>query len=72
MGVAGTLLNGVTGHFQEHHLHSSEMIRAELFVLAVSSRYDTYLLFKFICGSNKLNRLFLIPYLDRIMICFQK
>ena len=38
MGVAGTLLNGVTGHFQEHHLHSSEMIRAELFVLAITGK----------------------------------
>ena len=38
MGVADTLLNGVMGHFQEHHLHSSETIRAELFVLAITGK----------------------------------
>lgn len=37
-GVADTLLNGVTGHFQECHLQSSGTIRAELFVLAITGK----------------------------------
>ena len=64
MGVADTLLNGVTGHFQECHLRSSETIRAELFVLAITGKTGIdgsvfrvrHLFVQVYCCSNKLKQ----------------